>query len=342
MRAVRIVEQGRPLELLEAEVPRPGPGDVLVQIRAAGICHSDAHYRSGLASVGPLPITPGHEIAGVVNEVGADVADFVPGDRVCLHYMVTCGECRHCREGQEQFCVAGEMLGKLRDGGYAEAVCVPARGVFRLPEEVPFEWGAVLMCSAATSLHALRKARHQPGESVAVFGAGGLGLSAVQLARAFSAAEVFAVDIRPEKLRRAERLGAIPVNAAEGDPVAEIRRLTDGQGVDVSLELVGLPQTMLQAVQVLAIRGRAAIAGITQTAFEIDSFRELIAGENEVIGVSDHLAREIPELTELARTGKLDLSHVITRTVPLDADVINQVLDDLGQFGDGVRAVIMP
>ncbi|MFH0944769.1 MAG: zinc-binding dehydrogenase [Planctomycetota bacterium] len=342
MKAVRIVEQGRPLEQQEIEVPKAGASDVLVRIKAAGICHSDAHYRSGLGSVGAMPVTPGHEIAGVVEEVGADVTGFVPGDRVCLHYLVTCGECRFCKEGHEQFCAAGEMLGKLRDGGYAEAVCVPARSVFSLPEEVPFEWGAVLMCSAATSLHALRKARHQPGESVAIFGAGGLGLSAVQLARAFAAREVYAVDIRPGKLLLAERLGAIPVNAAESDPVAEIRRRTEGHGVDVALELIGLPETMRQAVRSLAIRGRAAIAGITDRALELDSFRELIARENEVIGVSDHLASEIPELTELARTGKLDLSHVMTRTVPLDAAAINAVLDDLERFGEGIRTVITP
>ena len=156
------------------------------------------------------------------------------------------------------------MIGKHRDGGYAEFIVVPERSVFRLPDEIPFEQGAILMCSSATSLHALNKARLRPGETVAVFGIGGLGISAVQLARHFGAAEVFAVDINPRKLELAERFGAVPVNASAGNPVEQLRELTRGRGVDVALELVGLPLTMRQAVQSLAILGRAALVGLTQ------------------------------------------------------------------------------
>ena len=342
MKAVRITEPGRPLQDQELEVPEIDAHEVLVRVRAAGICHSDAHYRAGFLSLGPLPLTPGHEIAGIIERAGPDVTGLVPGDRVCVHYMATCGECRFCREGHEQFCTTGEMVGKLRDGGYAEYVRIPARSAFLLPEEIPFEWGALMMCSSATSLHALRKARFTAGEVVAVFGAGGLGMSAVQLARAEGAKAVYAVDIRPERLELAERFGAIPVDAAETDAVEEIRRGTGGAGADVALELVGLPLTMSQAVRSLAVRGRAAFAGITTEPLQVDSYRELLGNEAEIIGVSDHLATEILELIELARTRELDLTYVITETVRLDAGAINAVLDRLERFGDGVRAVIVP
>jgi propanol-preferring alcohol dehydrogenase len=234
------------------------------------------------------------------------------------------------------------MLGKHRDGGYAEYCRVPARSVFHLPDEIPFEQGAILMCSSSTSLHALYKARLKPGETVAVFGAGGLGHSAIQLARAFGAIQVFAVDIQPVKLEMARRFGATPVNARETDPVAEIRRLTGGRGVDVALELIGLPLTMKQAVQSLAVFGRAAIAGITERSFELAPYNELLNKEAEIIGVSDHLAREIPGLIEWVRQGKLQLSEVITHSVPLEAGAINHVLDQLEQFGEEVRVVITP
>jgi propanol-preferring alcohol dehydrogenase len=199
-----------------------------------------------------------------------------------------------------------------------------------------------MMCSSSTSLHALRKARLQPGETVAVFGAGGLGMSAIQLARGLGSLAVYAVDINAEKLRLAAGFGAIPVDAAQTDPVAELRRLTGGRGVDVAVELIGLPLTMRQAVQSLGVMGRASLAGITQTPFEVDSYRELIGKEAEVIGCSDHLLQEFPLLIEFARRGVLDLSHVVTRTVPLDAGPVNATLDALQQFGGEVRTVIIP
>lgn len=333
---------GQPLALQEIPVPVVGAGEVLVRIRAAGICHSDAHYRAGVSSTGPLPQTLGHEIAGVVEAVGAAVARVKPGDRVCLHYLVTCGQCEHCNRGQEQFCVQGQMLGKHRDGGYAEFIAVPERGVIHLPAEVPFEHAAIMMCSSSTSLHALRKARMRAGETVAVFGAGGLGMSAIQLARGLGALAVYAVDINAEKLALAARFGATPVNASQVDPVAEIQRLTGGRGVDVALELIGLPLTMRQAVQVLGVQGRAALAGITRTPFEVDSYFEVIGKEAEIIGCSDHLLQEFPLLLEFARRGVLDLSHVVTRTVPLAAEPINAALDALQRFGGEVRTVIVP
>jgi D-arabinose 1-dehydrogenase-like Zn-dependent alcohol dehydrogenase len=255
---------------------------------------------------------------------------------------VTCGHCEYCNAGHEQFCTSGAMIGKYRDGGYAEYIAVPARSVFALPDEIPFEAGAVMMCSSATSFHALHKARLKPGETVAVFGVGGLGMSAVQLAYAMGALRVYAVDINDGRLALAHGLGAQPVNAREGDAAEQIRQLTQGRGVDVALELIGLPLTMRQAVQSLAIQGRAALAGITQKSFEVTPYYELINRETEIIGVSDHLASELPLLLELARLERLDLTQVVTRTIALEADAINAALDNLDQFGEGVRVVITP
>jgi 2-desacetyl-2-hydroxyethyl bacteriochlorophyllide A dehydrogenase len=342
MKAIRLIQPGRALELQEVKVPAVGARDVLVRVRAAGVCHSDAHYRAGKSLVRPLPLTLGHEVAGVIERAGAEVAQFKVGDRVCLHYLTSCGECLYCQRGSEQFCTSGAMIGKYRDGGYAEFIVMPARSVFRLPEEVPFEQGAILMCSSATSLHALNKARLRAGESVAVFGVGGLGLSAIQLAKVFGARQVLAVDVKPGKLALAERFGAVPVNAAECEPVAEIGRLTGGRGVDVALELIGLPLTMKQAVQSLAIQGRAALAGITNKPFEVSPYMELLNKEAEIIGVSDHLAQELPQLLEWARCGALDLSRVITRMLPLEPKAVNDALDDLERFGGEARMVILP
>jgi propanol-preferring alcohol dehydrogenase len=340
MKGIRLTSIGSPLEQQQIDVPPLGPCDVLIRVKAAGICHSDAHYRAGVSSVKSLPITLGHEVAGVVERTGAEVKGFQTGDRVCVHYLVTCGQCEFCQAGNEQFCSTAEMIGKDRDGGCAEFIALPERSVFRLPDEIPFEQGAILMCSSATSLHALNKARLRAGETVAIFGIGGLGVSALQLAKHLGAAEVYAVDINPRKLELAERFGAIPVNAAVRDPVEQVREMTKRRGVDVALELVGLPLTMRQAVQSLAILGRAALVGLSQELFEIAPYAELLNKEAEIIGVSDHLASEIPVLLEFARTRKLDLSHGIIRTVPLEASPINEALDGLEHFGDDVRVVI--
>ncbi len=346
MKAVRLVEIEKALEMQEIPVPTIGPGDVLVQVKAAGICHSDVHYRAGKSPVGPLPQTLGHEVAGVVAQVGPEVGLRGPalqvGDRVCLHYLLTCGECHYCRTDQEQFCVRGRMLGKHIDGGYGEYIAVPARNAVPLPPEVPFEQAAVVMCSSSTSFHALRKSRLHAGETVAVYGAGGLGMSAVQLAKAMGALQVYAVDIAVEKLDLAGHYGAVPVDATQGDPVAQIRRLTGGRGVDVALEVIGLRQTMEQAVQSLAVQGRAVLAGIADRPFAIDSYRDLLGREAEVIGSADHLLWELPILLEFLRQGRLDLSQVVTQTIPLGAEPINEAMDALAQFSSQVRTVIVP
>jgi propanol-preferring alcohol dehydrogenase len=204
-------------------VPEIRPADVLVRVAACGICHSDAHYRAGISPIPHLPVTPGHEVAGTVESIGRDVDTFRPGDRACVHYLVHCGVCEFCLRGNEQFCAEVQMIGKHRDGGYAEFIKVPARNVFALPDEIAFAQGAIMMCSSATALHALNKARLKPGESVAIFGFGGLGYSALQLARALDCGAIYVVDINAAKLASAAALGATPISATAGDPAQQIR-----------------------------------------------------------------------------------------------------------------------
>jgi len=167
-------------------------------------------------------------------------------------------------------------------------------------------------------------------------------MSAIQLAFSMGAAVVFAIDINPQKLATAEAYGAIPVDASAGNPVETLLQKTAGKGVDVSLEVIGLPQTMQQAVRCLGVFGRAALAGIADAPFEVDSYQELLGREAQIIGCSDHLLEELPILLEFLRQGRINLSHVITESVSLDAKAINDVLDSLEHFKGHVRTVIKP
>src|SRR5205823_4084470 len=323
-------------------LPEIGPSEVLVRVAACGICHSDAHYRAGISPIDPLPVTLGHEVAGRVETVGREVHHISLKSRVYVHYLVSCGCCDFCRRGHEQFCSKGQMIGKNRDGGYAEFIKVPGRNVFVLPDEIPFELGAIMMCSSATALHALNKARLKSGESVAIFGFGGLGFSALQLARAFGCHEVYVVDINPAKLASIAEFGGIPINATTGDPVDRIREATDGKGVDVSMELVGSAVTMGQAVRCLGFFGRAALVGLTSESMSVLPYPEIINKEVEIIGVSDHLATELPLLMQFARNGKLCFPQGTLRHVDLDAVQINAALDAIEKSSDHIRTVIVP
>ena len=342
MKSVRMIEAGKPLQLQEIPIPEIGTKDVLVRVRAAGICHSDAHYRAGRSGMGFLPITLGHEVAGVIEEIGSEVTNVKVGDRVCLHYNITCGDCYYCTTGNEQFCDTVKMLGHHVDGGYAEYIAIPARNAIRLPKELPFEEGATLMCASATALHSLRKGRIKAGETVAIFGVGGLGLSAIQLARALGAIEVFAVDIKQDKLELASEYNAIPIDASRTDAVEEIRKRTRGKGVNVALEMIGLSATMIQAIDSLGFMGRAVMVGMNQQPIQINTYLQVLGKEAEIIGSNDHLLQELPLLVDMARRKILDTSRVVSQVISLDADKINQRLDDLENFTNDVRAVIVP
>ena len=323
MKAVRLVRLGKPLEDAEVSLPDIGASEVLVRVAACGICHSDAHYRAGISPIDSLPVTLGHEVAGRVETVGRDVHHVSSGDRVYVHYLVSCGCCDFCRRGHEQFCSKGQMIGKHRDGGYAEFIKVPGRNVFVLPDEIPFEHGAIMMCSSATALHALNKARLKL-MSVSPFSASAdWDFQLFSWPEPSAVDEVYVVDINPAKLASIAAFGGIPIDATAGDPVEQIREATDGKGVDVSIELVGSAITMGQAVRCLGVFGRAALVGLTAESLSVLPYTEVINKEAEIIGVSDHLATELPLLMQFARNGKLCFPEGTLRSVGLDAAQIN-------------------
>jgi 2-desacetyl-2-hydroxyethyl bacteriochlorophyllide A dehydrogenase len=311
MRALRLVRQGTPLEEQVVADPVPGPGEVLVEIHCAGICHSDAHYRADASRV-RLPLTLGHEIAGVVAATGEGVEGTAVGDRVALHYLLA----------------NGDMLGKERDGGYAERIAVPAENAIPVPDEVPLEQAAIMMCSTATALHALRLASLRQGESVAILGFGGLGISALQLARALGAGDVFVVDPVAEKLSVAAALGAIP---------AEVGELRD---VDVALDFAGHSPTTVAALRRLAPAGRLVLVAINLRSLTIDPYTDVLQRERRILGCADHTREELVELLGLARRGAIDLSRAVSRRVPLQARAVSDVLDELERGTPHLRTVI--
>lgn len=338
MRALQITTVGSPLAAVTMADPVPGSGEVLVRIAAAGICRSDVHYRSGHRRIPGVPLVPGHEVAGTIVAIGSGVPADRVGQRVCLHYLVTCGRCVACQRGAEQFCDTGAMIGLDRQGGYAELIVVPAVNAVVVPDEVGIEAAAVMMCSTTTVLHALRRGAMRPGERVVVIGAGGLGLSAVQVARALGAGRVLAVDVNPVKLAAAERCGAIGIDG-RGDVMAAVRA---AGGADIALELVGIADLVRTAVAVLDPGGRAVAVGITNEEFGLDPFRDLILAERTIVGSADHLASDVVEVLTMAAEGRIDVTTAITSTIALDADAVNAAMDRLEGFGDDIRTVISP
>ncbi len=298
MRAIRMLRERAPLVEETIDDPLPAPGEVVVDIRCAGICHSDAHYRADAWRV-RLPLTFGHEIAGVVRG---------SGQRVALHYLLA----------------NGDMLGKERDGGFAESIAVPRENLVPIPDEVSFEQAAIMMCSTATALHALRLASFARGESLGIVGFGGLGISALQLARALGASRVVVAEVVPEKLALAASLGA-----AAG-PI---------ENVDVALDFAGQAPATLAALRALNRGGRLVLVAINLHDLTVDAYGDVLARERRIIGCSDHTREELVELMDLARRGAIDLSRAITRRVPLDAAAINHVLDDLESGTSHLRTI---
>ena len=311
MRAMQLVRGGAPLEERQLADPVPGPGEVLVDVHFAGICHSDAHYRADASRV-RLPVTLGHEVAGVVAAVGEGVEDVAIGDRVALHYLTE----------------NGDMLGKERDGGYAERIVVPAENAVRVPAAVPLDQAAIMMCSTATALHALRVAPLAPGESVAILGFGGLGISALQLARALGASRVYTVDPVAAKQHLAAVMGAIPV------------ALDELPAVDVALDFAGHEATVAAALRRLATGGRLVVVAINLRQLTIDPYADVLGRERRIVGCSDHTRDELVELMELAERGAIDLSRAVSRRIPLSATAVNAALDDLESGTVHLRTVI--
>jgi propanol-preferring alcohol dehydrogenase len=338
MRALRLAAPGGPLILDDVPDPAPGPGEVVVAVAAAGVCHSDVHYHDGDPAPRSMPVTLGHETAGTVESVGSGVDPGLVGTPVAVHYLLACGHCTPCTDDAEMFCSEYGMFGHTHDGGWAERIAVPRRSVVPVPEAVPPEHAAVMMCSSATSLHALRRAGLSPGDRVAVFGVGGLGLSAVQIAASLGAGMVFAIDRSPDRLALAEALGAVPLPAGEQPE----RSLTAAGGVHVALDLVGSGDVLAAALRSVVPRGRVVAVGISARSLPIDPYRDLIGPEASILGSNDHTLAESEEVLAMAEMGALRLDSIVTERVPLDADAVSAVLDRMRSHGGGVRTVITP
>jgi len=342
MKAVRLHRIGEKLRIDSVQVPRVGAEEVLIDIKASGICHSDINYRDGVSPVGKLPIILGHEIAGVITEIGHQVKGVKEGDRVCVHYVISCGSCLFCSTGRENLCEKYQMIGKDMDGGFAEYIKVPARNVLKLTKTIPFEQGAIIGCAVSTAFHALRRARVSVGDTVVIYGVGGLGVHAVQLAsKIFGAGKVIAVDVSNRKLKLAEKLGADEVvNAAEENPVARIKEITGGRLADAAFEFIGLRKTIEEAINCVGKGGRMAIVGVSPEAIRVSPYGIIIAKEMEIIGVNDHLKSEMAQLIRLVGSDKIDLSNSVTHQVSLED--VNRGLEILERkIGNPVRVVVV-
>jgi alcohol dehydrogenase, propanol-preferring len=322
MRAVRYHGPKEPFRLDDVERPEPGPGEVRVRIEAAGVCHTELHFESGLLDLGVAPVTMGHEIAGTVDALGEGVTERSVGDRVIVYYYAGCGECEWCRRGDENLC--GQLraeYGFFNDGGYAEAIVVPVRNAVRLPDHVSFEEAAPVGCGVTTAIHGCNLAGVGAGDVVVAYGVGAVGYGVIQVAK-LRGATVIGVGRTPAKLDRARQLGADhTINAADavaaGETVAErVRALTDGRGADVVFELVGTAETMPQAVAMLAKRGTLVFVGYSFDSLETHPIG-LVIGEVSIMGSVGNTLAELQEAVRLLGEGKV--KTLVDRTLPLEA-----------------------
>ncbi|HET9074090.1 MAG TPA: zinc-binding dehydrogenase [Solirubrobacteraceae bacterium] len=355
--------QSRPLEIRTLELDPPGPGELAVRVRAAGLCHSDLSVIDG-SRPRVMPMVLGHEAAGEVVGVGAGVVDFTVGDHVVLAFVPVCGECEPCRAGRAALCepgAAANTAGTLLSGArrwhdperpgelhhhlgvsaFAEQIVVSAHSAVRIDPELPFELAALFGCAVLTGTGAaLNAARIQPGESVAVFGLGGVGLAAL-LGALEAGGEVIAVDRVPEKLELALTLGARHALAAGPDTVAEIRALTGG-GAPTVLETVGSAAVLAQAYAATRRGGTTVTVGLPHPQQELSiPAVSLVAEERTLKG--SYLGtcvprRDIPRFIELYRAGRLPVERLLTHRLGLDD--LNAGFDRLAS-GEAVRQVVV-
>jgi S-(hydroxymethyl)glutathione dehydrogenase/alcohol dehydrogenase len=353
MKAAVLPAVGAPLVLEDIPVPTPRSGEVQVRVRACGVCHTDLHVVKGEVRF-PVPCVLGHEVSGVVEAVGPDVAGIESGTPVVASFIMPCGRCRFCVGGRDDLCepffALNRLKGVLYDGesrlrrpdgsplamysmaGLAEYCVVPATDVFRVPDGLPLEAACILGCAIMTAYGAVKhQAALRPAETVAVVGVGGVGSNVIQLARVAGAARIVAVDVRDEKLEAARALGATDgVNAAGGDAVAAVRALTGGEGVDVAFEALGRPDTVTAAFRMVRDGGRAVVIGIAPgtTPAPIEITHLVRRGIRLQGSYGARVRSDVPEIIRLAASGRISVTQPITRRYRLDqADEAYRALD---------------
>jgi propanol-preferring alcohol dehydrogenase len=288
----------------------------LIRVKAAGICHTDVHFLSGVLNLGIHPLTLGHEVAGEVVEHSGTPSGLEAGDRVLVYYYATCGQCHWCRTDRANLCpqVVAEY-GFTADGGYAEYLVVPAANLVKIPDGLDLAEAATLGCSVTTAIHAARTiADLRVGESAVVYGVGGVGLGLIQFCRLVGA-RVIAVSRSPEKRAKASQLGADAVVDGNEDVAHAVRGLTGGEGADVVFELVGTQATMSHAVNALRRRGRLVFIGYSNDLF-VASPLQLVIGELTVTASVGNTFDELLQAVALTAAGQI--KAVVDRRVSLD------------------------
>ena len=355
VRAVVAKAKGEPVSVEIIEIPDPGPGEVVVAVQACGVCHTDLHYREGAIN-DDFPFLLGHEAAGLVESVGPDVTDLAPGDFVVLNWRAVCGQCRSCKRGRPQYCFAthnatqkmtldGMALSPaLGIGAFAEKTLVAAGQATKVDPAASPEAAGLLGCGVMAGLGAaLYTGEVGRGDSVAVFGCGGVGDAAIMGARLAGAATIIAVDLDPRKLELAETFGAThTVLASEVDPVEAIRELTDGNGADVCIEAVGNPKVFEQAFYARDLAGTVVQVGVPNPEMRlelpmIDFFGR--GGRLKPSWYGDFLpSRDFTMLIDLYLQGRLDLDRFVSETIALD-----QVEDAFHRMeaGEVLRSVVV-
>lgn len=342
MLAARFDGRSRALELTEVPVPEPEPNEVLVKVDACGICLSDVHLLDG--SIPPIidVVTPGHESSGTIAALGEMVQGWEIGQRVSLMGGKPCGVCSSCRRGRIDECLSFMLMGFHYDGAWADYIRVPFFTLVPIPDAVPAEQAAILADAVATPYGALTDtAELRPGEAVALWGIGGLGTHAVQLARMMGAGYVIAIDPLQSARERALKLGAdVALDPKEKDVPGEIVRLTDG-GVDVAVDLVGSNAVLYEAVRSLRRKGRAVMVGLSMDRVELGPGLIMGTQGHSVRGHLGYTPRHLADLVTLVANGRLDLSTSISDVLPL-TEVAEGVRRLAEKDGDPVRLVVTP
>lgn len=336
MLAARLHAAGQPLALDDVPVPEPGPDEVRVRVRAAGVCGTELHFLEGLYAPARVPMTLGHEAAGTVDAVGADVQGYAEGDRVAVYYYLFCATCRWCLQGRQNLCLRPRgVLAFAADGGFAEHLVVPAHCLVRLPDELSFRQAAPLCCAGTTALHALDEAGVEPGDVVVAMGAGGVGLTVVQDAHRRGARTI---AVSRSAARRAAALTAGAVAAVAPEHLsATVDEVSGGQGADVVVELAGVTATLELAMGVLGRRGRLVLVGYSADALTVHPLSMVVAEQRVIASVGNTYA-ELVAAVQLAGAGLL--LPPVSGTLPLAE--VNSALDQLRAGGVTGRLVLEP
>jgi len=315
-----VLKQYHQLVVEEAPVPPVAADEVLVRVKACGICGSDVHGIDGSTGRRRPPVIMGHEAAGIIERAAPSASGWKTGDRVTFDSTIWCGVCRHCRRGEVNLCDDRRVLGVScaeyhRDGAFAEFVAVPARVLYRLPDSLPFE-EAALVESLSIAVHAAARLPVHVGDTALVVGTGTIGLLAIQALKARGCTVVAAADVAPERLELARRLGADAIiDTRTADPAAEMRRLTDGRGADVAVEAVGLPATVRIAVESVRKGGALALVGNFSPEVPLQ-LQSVVTREMTLFG-SCASNGEYPACLELMARRRVDVRPLISAVAPL-------------------------